>query len=193
MRIGVLALQGDVPEHIRALEKCGCEPREVKTKADLEDIQGLIVPGGESTTLGNLLVNFGLVDPIAEAARGGLPMLGTCAGMIMMAKDIVGSQQPRLGVLDVVVRRNAFGRQVDSFETDLKIKGLRGGPFAAVFIRAPHIESVGEGVEVLSEFEGKPVLVRQGHLLASAFHPELTNDLRIHKFFLEIIRQAAPG
>jgi len=186
LKIGVLALQGDVPEHIKALQGCGCSPSEVKSPPDLEGLQGLILPGGESTTQGKLLVNFGLLEPITQAAHRGLPLWGTCAGMILMAKEIVGSEQPLLGVMDVVVRRNAFGRQVDSFESPLVVKGLPGGPFRGVFIRAPYVDSVGPQVEVLSEFEGRPVFVRQGHLLASAFHPELTDDLRIHEYFLSI-------
>lgn len=190
LRIGVLALQGDIPEHIRALERCGCLAVEVKTAGDVEGLKGLILPGGESTTQGNLLESFRLSEPIVEAAKQGLPVWGTCAGMILMAKEIAGLEQPRLALMDVAVRRNAFGRQIDSFEAPVEVRGLEGGPFPGVFIRAPYVERVGEGVEVLGEFEGKPVLVRQGHLLASAFHPELTDDLRIHKYFLEMVGES---
>lgn len=192
MRIGVLALQGDIPEHTRALLRCGCSVVEVKAIGDLGGLEGLILPGGESTTQGNLLVKFGLLEPIAEAARQGLAVWGTCAGMILMAKEIPGFDQPHLALMDIVVRRNAFGRQIDSFEAPVEIRGLEGGPFPAVFIRAPYIEKAGTGVEVLAEFEGKPVLVQEGRLLASAFHPEMTDDVRMHRYFLEMVREETP-
>lgn len=187
MEVGVLALQGAFREHRLVLERMGIKSREVKKAEHLEGIGGLIIPGGESTTIGKLLVDFGIQEPLLKLIAEGMPVFGTCAGMIVMAKEIVGSQQPRLGVMDIVVRRNAFGRQVDSFETDLEVKGIEGGPVRAVFIRAPYIEAAGEGVEILAEFAGKAVMARQGNCLATAFHPELTSDNRIHHLFIQMV------
>lgn len=186
MKVGVLALQGAFREHEQALKACGCDTVQVKKAGQLEDIKGLIIPGGESTTIGKLLVDFDIMEPLRKKIEQGMPVFGTCAGMIVLAKEIVGSNQPRLGVMDIVAKRNAFGRQVDSFEIPLKIAGF-DSPFTGVFIRAPYLESVGSDVEVLAEVEGKIVFARQNNLLAAAFHPELTDDLRIHKYFLNMV------
>ena len=190
MRIGVLALQGAFIEHEHVLSRLGVETREVRLPKDLEGLDGLIIPGGESTTMGKLAVQYNLIEPLREMARLGKPMWGTCAGLIFMARD-VGRDQPLLGLMDVKVKRNAFGRQVDSFEANLQVKGIEGErPFHAVFIRAPLIESVGDDVEVLSRIDrnGDPaiVAVRQGRLLATSFHPELSGDDRVHRFFLKL-------
>lgn len=185
--IGVLAMQGAFQKHVEALQRCGVEARPVRTAPEIAASAGLIIPGGESTTIGMLLERFALTDAIRGLAARGAPIFGTCAGMILLAKEILGSSQPRLGFMDIAVRRNAFGRQVDSFETDLEVKGFNQ-PVRAVFIRAPYIESVAPHVEVLAEFEGKPVLARQDHFLAAAFHPELTEDPRIHQYFLSLVR-----
>lgn len=184
-KVGVLALQGAFREHRWALERLGVPALLVNKPEELGAIEALIIPGGESTTIGRLLSVFGLMEPLRERVRAGMAIFGTCAGMILLAKEIEGSQQPRLGLMDVTVRRNAFGRQVDSFETDLEIPVLGERPFRGVFIRAPYITRVGPGVEVLARLEEKIVLVRQGRLLAAAFHPELTEDLRLHRYFLE--------
>lgn len=184
-RIGVLALQGDFREHARALAALGAEAVLVRRPEDLDQIDGLVIPGGESTTIGKLAEWHGLVEPLRERTEAGLPTLGTCAGMIFLAgATAAGHDQVQLGVLDVVARRNAFGRQVDSFEADLSVVGL-AEPIRAVFIRAPWIEKVGQGVEVLAEFNGHPVLVQQGSILACSFHPELTGDSRLHTLLLE--------
>lgn len=190
MKIGVLALQGDVREHAHALDRAGATPVEVRYPRDVADVDALVMPGGESTTIGKLLDRFGLLEPITERARDGMPLYGTCAGAILLAVTISGRQDAphRVGLMDVSVRRNAYGRQVDSFETDLDITGL-DEPFRAVFIRAPSIEEVGRGVEVLSTHRGAPVLVRQGNLLASTFHPEMTGDNRVHELFLEMLER----
>lgn len=184
--VGVLALQGDVREHKEALRRLGVEPKEVRKPEHLEGLKALIVPGGESTTIGKLAREYGLEEAVRQrVAEGTLAVFGTCAGAIWLSREILGyPEQPRLGVLDVVVERNAFGRQVESFEEDLEIKGL--GRFHGVFIRAPLFRRLGEGVEVLAELSGLPVLVRQGKVLASSFHPELTQDPRLHRFFLEL-------
>ena len=187
MKIGVLAVQGAFIEHEQMLRRIGVEPVEVRLPAHLEGIDGLIIPGGESTTIGRMIEKWGLLEPIRDMARSGFPIWGTCAGMILMAKEVVDGVpgQPLLALMDVTVRRNAFGRQVDSFETDLEVPVLGGPPFRAVFIRAPLIERVGEGVEVLAQLEdGTVVAVRQGNLLATAFHPELTEDVRFHRYFV---------
>lgn len=194
MKIGVLALQGAFIEHEKALQRLGAETRQVRLPGDLDGLHGLIIPGGESTTIGKLAVQYGLMEPMRALAHNGRPVWGTCAGMIFMAKE-AGRDQPLLGLMDVTVRRNAFGRQVDSFEADLDVKGIEGArPFHAIFIRAPLIDSVGRGVEVLSRVErnGGPaiVAVRQGKLLATSFHPELSGDDRIHRFFLSLIDNA---
>lgn len=195
MKIGVLGLQGDYLEHHQVLRRLGVETVDVRLPRHLEGISGLIIPGGESTTIGALAERYGLLEPIRRLAAEGLPIWGTCAGMIFLAKD-VGRPQPVLGLMDLRVRRNAFGRQIDSFETDLEVPALaRLGdprPFHAVFIRAPLIEDVGPSVEVLARLEdGAIVAAQQGHLLATAFHPELTGDTRFHQYFLELVRQSA--
>ena len=176
-------------EHLRALESAGATPLEVKTAAQLEGVDALIVPGGESTTIGKLLDRFELLEPLKERANDGMPLFGTCAGLILMAIEIFGGQDAphRLGVMDIGVRRNAYGRQVDSFESALQVSGL-DDPFIAVFIRAPVIERVGKNVEVLATSDDVPVLVRQGNLVASSFHPEMTGDARLHEMFIEISR-----
>ncbi|HHW13619.1 MAG TPA: pyridoxal 5'-phosphate synthase glutaminase subunit PdxT [Firmicutes bacterium] len=189
VRIGVLDLQGAVREHLRMVAALGCEAVPVKKVADLEGLQGLILPGGESTTLGKLMHRYGLDEAIKERAEAGMPIYGTCAGLILLAKHIPGSDQLRLGLMDVTVKRNAYGRQVDSFETDLDIPAVGPEPFRAVFIRAPYIESVGHGVEVLAAHAGHIVMARQGRFLVSAFHPELTDDRRVHAYFLERVAE----
>ena len=183
--VGVLALQGDVVDHCRALEACGAQARTVRRPEELVGLDGIVLPGGESTTIDRLSRRFGLREPLVEALRAGLPAYGSCAGMIMLADEIVdglGDQQT-FGGLDVTVRRNAFGRQVDSFETDLDLLGI-DGPVHAVFIRAPWVERVGAGVQVLATAAGHPVAVRQGPLLATSFHPEATADTRVHALFV---------
>lgn len=186
MRIGVLALQGAFLEHEKVLRSLGCDTVQVRKKEHLDGLDGLILPGGESTTIGKLMDQFELTDPVREMAGDGMPLFGTCAGLIMMAKEIVDSDQLRLGLMNIVAHRNAFGRQVDSFETDLEVKGLGTEPFRAVFIRAPYIKEVRNGVEVLAAVGDKVVLAREGSLLAAAFHPELTEDTRIHQYFLKM-------
>ncbi len=189
MKVGVLDLQGDVREHARALEAAGASAIAVKHPYDLSIVDALVLPGGESTTIGKLLDRYGLLDPIRARARTGMPLYGTCAGMILMATSAAGPDDVEhgLGLLDATVRRNAYGRQVESFEADLDVVGL-DEPYRAVFIRAPSVDSVSDGVEVLAELDGDPVLVRQGHLLASSFHPEMTDDGRVHELFLEIAK-----
>lgn len=190
MRVGVLALQGDFREHAAAVGALGAEAVLVRDAEDLERLDALILPGGESTTIGKLADWHGLVEPLRSAIGGGLPTLGTCAGMIFLAGSTAEDHdQVQLGVLDVVVRRNAFGRQVDSFEADIPVTGL-DGTIRAVFIRAPWIEKVGAGVEVLAEVDGHPVLVRQAKILASSFHPELTGDGRLHTLLLDMVGEA---
>jgi len=188
-RIGVLALQGAFAEHRRALEALGCTAVEVRKAEELENLDGLIIPGGESTTIGSLMAKWGLMEPLKGKIAAGFPVYGTCAGLILLAKEITGSDQPRLGVMDIQVLRNGYGRQVDSFEADLDIPALGPEPFAGVFIRAPIVQGAGPGVEVLAEWQGKPVLVRQGKLLGSTFHPELTSDLRLHRYFLQMLEE----
>ncbi len=182
IRIGVLALQGAVREHVQMLENLGCEALEVKQKRDLIKLDGLVLPGGESTTMRKLLDRFELLEPIRELAQRGLPMFGTCAGLILMANTLV-NDEPHLAVMDVTVARNSFGRQVDSFEVKLDIPKI-GKSIPAVFIRAPHMETVGKDVEILAEHEGKIILARDRHLLGCSFHPELTSDTRILEFFI---------
>ncbi|HHY45778.1 MAG TPA: pyridoxal 5'-phosphate synthase glutaminase subunit PdxT [Firmicutes bacterium] len=185
MRIGVLGLQGAVKEHLDMLEGCGCNAVDVRKVGDLQGLDGLIIPGGESTTIGKLMERYGFDVEIKRRVGEGMAVFGTCAGLILLAKDIVGSSQARLGFMDIHVRRNAFGRQVESFEADLDIPAIGAEPFRAVFIRAPYIESVEPGVEVLARFDGKIVMAREGRFLVSAFHPELTRDKRIHEYFIE--------
>jgi pyridoxal 5'-phosphate synthase pdxT subunit len=186
-KVGVLALQGASQRHADALVALGAHPVEVRTPEDLSGIEGLVLPGGESTTMSRLLALAGLFEPIGERLEAGMPAFGTCAGLILLAGEILDGRpdQRSWRALDVAVRRNGFGRQVDSFETDLPVDGLAGGRFPAVFIRAPVVERVGEGVDVLAAVDGKPVLCRQGPVLAAAFHPELSDDLRLHRLFLE--------
>jgi len=194
VKIGVLALQGDVREHIQSLSDCGVSALAVKTKSEIEDISALVIPGGESTTIAKLARSFDLFDLIKDRIKGGMPTYGSCAGMILLSdliEDAIIGQES-FGGIDMVVKRNAFGRQVDSFETDLKFKGITDPPVRAVFIRAPWVVSVGENVEVLAQIsdatgERHAVAVRQGDLLATSFHPELTGDNRVHKFFVENI------
>ncbi|GIK28826.1 MAG: pyridoxal 5'-phosphate synthase glutaminase subunit PdxT [Chloroflexi bacterium] len=186
MEIGVLALQGAFIEHRKKLESLGATVREVRLPEHLDGLDGLIIPGGESTTIGKLAVSYGLLDPLREFTRS-KPTWGTCAGMIFLAKDIGGDRQPLLGVMDLTVNRNAFGRQIDSFEVNLDIAGIEGGPFPAIFIRAPVATSAGAGVDVLARLDDQSIVAaRQGHLLATAFHPELSDDARIHRFFLDL-------
>jgi 5'-phosphate synthase pdxT subunit len=188
MTIGVLALQGDFAEHIHILRLLNVQAVEIRKPEQLADLDGLIMPGGESTTFAKLAVAYGLIEPLRAFCARGKPVWGTCAGMIFLAKDI-GRPQPTLGLMDVKVKRNAFGRQVDSFEIDLEMPALGTEPFHAIFIRAPLIESVGRGVDVLARLpEGTIVAARQGNLLATSFHPELTGDTRLHRYFLERLR-----
>jgi 5'-phosphate synthase pdxT subunit len=190
--IGVLALQGDFREHREVLERLGVVAPEVRLPKDLEGLDGLIIPGGESTTIVRLMRTSHLLEPLHKLAGDDFPIWGTCAGMILLAKRLDDTGIPALEAMDITVRRNAFGRQVDSFEADLHVPALGDPPYRAVFIRAPIIEDVGPAVEVLARLrEGPPVAARQGRLLATAFHPELTRDDRFHRFFLERIAQRA--
>jgi 5'-phosphate synthase pdxT subunit len=184
--VGVLALQGDVREHARILEALGARTEPVLDPADLDGVQALVLPGGESTTMSMLLESSGLFEPIAKRIGDGLPVLGTCAGMILLARELLDGRpdQRTFGAIDLVVRRNAFGRQVDSFETELPVAGVEGGPLHAVFIRAPCVEQVGPGVDVLATAAGRPVLCRQGRVTAAAFHPELASDGRLHQLLI---------
>lgn len=187
MKIGVLALQGAVAEHIRSIELAGAEGVAIKKKEELQDIQGLIIPGGESTTIGKLMRKYDFIDAIREFSAAGKPIFGTCAGLIVLAKTIEGQEEAHLELMDITVARNAFGRQRESFETDLDVKGINE-PVRAVFIRAPLIRGVGDQVDVLSSYNGEIVAARQGHLLASSFHPELTDDYRLHQYFVDMVR-----
>ncbi|VBB06898.1 pyridoxal 5'-phosphate synthase subunit pdxt/sno [Lucifera butyrica] len=189
MKIGVLALQGAFREHRRMLELCGAVATEIRTPQDLDAVAGLIIPGGESTTIGKLMVEWGLLDKIRLRASQGMAIYGTCAGMILLAKEIIGSDQPRLGLMDIAVRRNAFGRQRESFEADLAVPEFGEDPVRAVFIRAPYIEKTGPDVQVLAKVKDKVVIARQGNFLATAFHPELTEDERIHKYFINMMQE----
>jgi len=193
--VGVLALQGDVAEHVRGLRAVGAEPATVRRPDELDRVDGLIIPGGESTTMWKLIETFGLAEQLRKRICGGMPVFGSCAGLIMLADRLPdpASGQETLGGIDMTVRRNAFGRQVDSFERDLDIVGLTGPPYRAVFIRAPWVEDVGPEVEVLATDPGtsRIVAVRQGRALATAFHPELTPDWRIHQMFVEMVRDQA--
>jgi len=185
VKVGVLALQGDFEAHSHVLAGIGAEALEVRTSAELASTDALIIPGGESTTIRKLATNYGLLEPLRERARDGLPLLGTCAGMIACARTILDGDDAIIGTVDIDVRRNAYGRQAQSFEADLDIRDL--GVMRAVFIRAPRIERVGEGVEVLATHENDPVVVRQGRVLLAAFHPELTGDDRLHRLFVDLI------
>lgn len=181
-----MALQGAFREHQKILGTCGVESVQIRKSSHLDGISALIIPGGESTTIGKLLSEFALLEPIRKMSNDGMPVFGTCAGMIMLAKEINGSRQTSLSLMDIAVERNAFGRQADSFEADLDIPVLGTRPYRAIFIRAPYITAVGGDVQVLADYDGKIVLARQGRFLAAAFHPELTEDNRLHRYFLEI-------
>jgi 5'-phosphate synthase pdxT subunit len=182
VKAGVLALQGDFREHARVFAAAGATPVEVRTPEDLSRVECLAIPGGESTTISKLARSGGLVEPIVERARSGMPILGTCAGMIVMAERVVGLE-PLLGLVDITVERNAYGRQVDSFEADLDVEGV-DHPVRGVFIRAPVVTKVGAGVRVLSEHEGRPVVLEQGNLVVASFHPELVGETRLHEYLL---------
>ena len=188
MTIGVLALQGDFAEHLAMLARIGVDAREVRKAGDLEGVDALIIPGGESTTIGKLMARYGLDEAIRARAEHGMPIYGTCAGLILLAKEIEGSDQPRLGLMDIAVIRNAFGRQIESFEADIPFAPTPEQPVRGVFIRAPIVARVGAGVQTLSVFDGKIVAVQQGNLLATAFHPELTDDTRVHRYFLSLVK-----
>lgn len=188
MRIGVLALQGAVAEHMKLLEKVGAEPVAIKKVEQLNDIDGIILPGGESTTIGKLMVKYGFDIALQEFSAQQKPIFGTCAGLILLAGEIAGQDWNHLGLMNMTVQRNAFGRQRESFETDLKIDGV-AEDFRAVFIRAPLILGIGENVQVLSEYKGEIVAARQGHLLCASFHPELTDDSRMHDYFLQMVKE----
>lgn len=194
--VGVLALQGDVREHVRMLERCGAKAVLVRRERELADVDGIVLPGGESTTIDKLLRAFELFEPLQQAIREGLPAFGSCAGMILLADRVLDGieGQRTLGGLDVTVRRNAFGRQVDSFEAELAVEGVEGAPFHAVFIRAPWVESVGPQAQVLGTVSAGPaagriVAVRQRRVIATSFHPEITDDDRVHRVFVEIVRE----
>ena len=193
--VGVLALQGDVAEHVRALHATGARPATVRRPEELDRVDGLIIPGGESTTIWKLLDIFDLAAPLRARIDAGLPVFGSCAGMILLADRLVdvASDQQTLGGIDMTVRRNAFGRQLDSFESDIALAGLPGEPFRAVFIRAPWVDELGGGVVVLATepSTGKIVAVRQGRALATAFHPELTQDNRVHRIFIDMVREGS--
>ncbi|MGY1895308.1 pyridoxal 5'-phosphate synthase glutaminase subunit PdxT [Nocardia gipuzkoensis] len=195
--IGVLALQGDVREHVAALARCGAEPVLVRRESELAAVDALVLPGGESTAISKLLTVFELLEPLRARLRDGMPAFGSCAGMILLASEVLDTRPDaeHLSGIDMTVRRNAFGRQVDSFETDLPFAGLTDGPVRAVFIRAPWVERAGEGVDVLATVPhgpaaGRIVAVRQGNVLATSFHPEVTGDLRVHRMFVEMVRAA---
>jgi 5'-phosphate synthase pdxT subunit len=189
IKAGVLALQGDVVEHLAALERAGARAVPLKSAAELASVDALIVPGGESTTVMKLLERAHLVRPIVERVQAGMPLWGTCMGMILAAREIAGLEQPTLNLIDITVRRNAFGRQNESSEVDLLIPVLGAAPFRAIFIRAPWIERCGPAVELLAERDGRGVMVRERNVLATSFHPELGADPRVHRYFLEMVRE----
>jgi 5'-phosphate synthase pdxT subunit len=197
LEVGVLAIQGDFAEHIAILKRLGVEAREIRLPHEMETIEGLIIPGGESTTLSRLMTLYDLREPIVAMAVQGKALWGTCAGMIMMAREITEEDPVPLGIMDIGVHRNAYGRQVDSFELDLPVTGFAGSdnsqvPFHSVFIRAPMINRLGDGVKVLASLpDGEPVAVQQGKVMATSFHPELTNDTRFHAHFLDLVPVAA--
>jgi 5'-phosphate synthase pdxT subunit len=191
IKIGVLALQGDFAKHIETLERLGVQAVPVRLPEELRKVDGLIIPGGESTTVGKLMSRFGVDEAIVRRVEEGMPIFGTCTGMILLARGIEGSDQPRLGLMNVTVRRNAFGRQVDSFEADLDISEIAGEPVRAVFIRAPLVTEVHNGARVLGSLpDGGVVFVREGNRLAAAFHPELTDDSRVHEYFVQMVRES---
>jgi len=189
MKVGVLALQGDVREHVRSLSDCGVSAQPVRRKNEIESIDALVIPGGESTTIAKLARSFGVFELIAQRIKDGMPTYGSCAGMILVANSVLDAikGQETFGGMDVVVRRNAFGRQVDSFESDLHFAGITDAPLRAIFIRAPWVESVSENVRVLAAVDGHPVAIQQNHVLATSFHPELTGDNRVHKYFIDSV------
>jgi pyridoxal 5'-phosphate synthase pdxT subunit len=189
VKIGVFALQGAVREHVRAVEECGAEVVIIKVKEQLKEIDGLILPGGESTTMRRLIDKYEFMDELKEFANAGKPMFGTCAGLILLAKRIVGYDAPHIGVMDITVERNSFGRQRESFETDLDIAGV-AEDFAAVFIRGPHIVEAGENVEILAKYDGRIVAAREGQFLGCSFHPELTDDHRFTAYFINMVKEA---
>jgi pyridoxal 5'-phosphate synthase pdxT subunit len=188
MKIGVLALQGAVAEHIRMLGLAGAEGIAIKTIDQLNEIDGIIIPGGESTTIGKLMRTYGFIEALQQFSDHKKPIFGTCAGLILIAKEITGQDQVHLQLMDIKVARNAFGRQRESFETDLAIAGI-ADDVRAVFIRAPLIEAVGSDVQILAEYEGQIVAAQQGHLLAASYHPELTDDYRMHAYFIEMVKE----
>jgi len=187
VRVGVLGLQGDFQEHLATFRALGVEAVDVRRPEQLDDVDALVIPGGESTTIGKLAERYGFIPALRERARAGMPIWGTCAGAIFLAKDVPGHPHPLAGLMDVSVERNAFGRQVDSFEKDIEVRGMDGGPFPAIFIRAPRIANLGKGVEALATLDdGTVVAAREGRLLATSFHPELTGDHRFHELFLRL-------
>lgn len=188
MKIGVLALQGAIAEHLRMLEKAGVEAVPIKKVSQLETISGLVIPGGESTTIGKLMRQYGFMEPLLDIASKGFPLFGTCAGMIILAKHIAGQNEVHLGLMDIHVQRNAFGRQRESFETNLIMEGI-APDFRAVFIRAPLILEIGEEAQVLAMHQEQIVAARQGNYLAASFHPELTEDYRLHAYFVQMVEQ----
>ncbi|GGX99146.1 pyridoxal 5'-phosphate synthase glutaminase subunit PdxT [Streptomyces hiroshimensis] len=190
--VGVLALQGDVREHLIALAAADALARPVRRPEELAEVDGLVIPGGESTTMSKLAVVFGMLEPLRERVRAGMPVYGTCAGMIMLADKLLDGRedQETLGGIDMIVRRNAFGRQNESFEASVEMAGIEGGPVEGVFIRAPWVESVGAAAEVVATYDGHTVAVRQGNVLATSFHPELTGDHRVHAYFVDMVRAA---
>jgi 5'-phosphate synthase pdxT subunit len=191
IKIGVLALQGAFEEHLACLARLKVEASEVRLQGELRGLDGLVIPGGESTTMARLMRDYGLTAPLRKLIRNGLPVMGTCAGMIVLSHKIADVGAPTLDVMDINVHRNGFGRQVDSFEVDISITAIGKPPFHAVFIRAPFIERVGDGVEVLARLpDGTIIAARQGNMLALSFHPELTEDLRLHSYFLDIVRSS---
>ncbi|HWO96300.1 MAG TPA: pyridoxal 5'-phosphate synthase glutaminase subunit PdxT [Bacillus sp. (in: firmicutes)] len=189
VKVGVLGLQGAVREHIRAVEAAGAESLVIKKVEQLKEVDGLILPGGESTTMRRLIDKYEFMQPLREFAQSGKPLFGTCAGLILLAKEIVGYEEPHLGVMDIKVERNSFGRQRESFEAKLSIQGV-AEDFIGVFIRAPHIVSVGDEVEVLSEHNGRIVAARQGQFLGCSFHPELTEDHRLAQYFVNMVKES---
>ncbi|PTX53078.1 5'-phosphate synthase pdxT subunit [Melghirimyces profundicolus] len=189
MKIGVLALQGAVREHVKMLEMAGAEASPVKRPEDLEELDGLVMPGGESTTISKLMHQYDLMEPVRQMGRSGKPLFGTCAGLILLARRIEGTEDSHLGLMDITVRRNAFGRQRESFEARMDISGV-ADDYEAVFIRAPYITETGPEVEVLSSLGDRIVVVRQKHLLGAAFHPELTEDIRLHSHFVKMVRDS---
>lgn len=189
IRIGVLALQGAVREHMRSLEACGVEAVAIKRKEELNEVDGLILPGGESTAMRRLIDKYDFMETLKDFARVGKPMFGTCAGLILLAKELEGDSEPHIGVMDIKVERNSFGRQVDSFEADLAIKDVADS-FPAVFIRAPHIVEAGENVEILSKHNDRIVAAREGQFLGCSFHPELTDNHRLTAYFVDMVKEA---